>query len=468
MRFVDCDLIIVGSGFGGSVCALRAAEAGRRVVVLERGPVMNDAAYEELADGRRPLVHRPGGAGLVEIHPRRGLAAVGGNAVGGGSHVYTAVTMPCPREVFDRGWPAGFSAESMMPYYDRVCDVIRPSVISRACGRLEAMRSVAMAVGGRMTPLPLAMEWGDGAAHGGRPESWRGRIVEWLRGGPAQRKRTLDRTYLAAARSAGADVRGLHEAIGLVPLDGGYRVLLRRWHEDHWVEDELRTARVILAMGTLHTVRMLLCCRHETRTLPKLSAELGRRFYTNGDGGGLVVGGRGIPPIDDGPPVTSWIDFWDSDRLFVMETGLVDAFVPGWNVLRGKAWSFGVMGFDDSPGTLRLDRRGRLLHEFDPAERDEFHRRTAARLKSVAEAIGGWLLAAPALAIRHRAITVHPLGGAGMADSAARGVVDSRGEVFGYPGLFVADGSVLPTPTGVAPSMTIAAVAERIAEGLAE
>ncbi len=96
MSRLDCDLLIVGSGFGGSVCALRGVEAGLRVVVLERGRRMDAAAYDDLADGKTNLFHRRSTPGLIELHRRRGLMAVTGSAVGGGSHLYTGVTVPAP------------------------------------------------------------------------------------------------------------------------------------------------------------------------------------------------------------------------------------------------------------------------------------------------------------------------------------------------------------------------------------
>jgi cholesterol oxidase len=182
---------------------------------------------------------------------------------------------------------------------------------------------------------------------------------------------------------------------------------------------------------------------------------LGHRFFTNGDFGALLVGPKVELARDDGPPVTAWIDLWQHDRLYLMETGAFAA---------GRLWSFAVMGFDDAPGRIvrRLD--GRIEHVHDPARGAAFHGRRMARLRELADAAGARLLAPPDFVTRRAPATFHPLGGAAISESPETGVADPFGEVFGYPGLFIADGSLLPTPTGAPPSMTIAALAEHVAE----
>jgi cholesterol oxidase len=132
----------------------------------------------------------------------------------------------------------------------------------------------------------------------------------------------------------------------------------------------------------------------------------------------------------------------------------------------GRIWSFGVMGFDDSSGQIALDSASRLRHTHNPCRAEPFHAARLKRLRELASACGARLLHLPSRGALQTPYTVHPLGGAAMADSPQRGVVDSDGQVFGYPGLYVADGSILPTPIGCAPSMTIAALAERISEHL--
>ena len=466
---LDCDLLIVGSGFGGSVCALRGVEAGLRVIVLERGRRMDASAYDDLADGRTNLFHRRRTPGLIELHQRPSLMAVTGSAVGGGSHLYTGVTLPAPPETFADGWPDGMSFERLAPYYARVAQVIRPSAVPKPLERTVALETIGRQLGVQVTRLPVAMDWPDDADDMARPAPAHGlrrHATTLLQGGPTVRKRTLDKTYLRRAEELGAAVRPLCEVQTLTPEGEGYRADYRCGLPEDGTNRSIRARRVVLAAGTLNTVRLLLNWRNVSRTLPRLSPALGSRFFTNGDFGALLLGPKAAMSEDCGPPVTAWIDLWKQDRLYLMETGLLPTGLGLVNLSQrlGRAWSFGVMGLEDNPGRLRLSRRGALVHEFEGDVDMAFDRRRRDRLRELAVAAGGWLLMSPAWMTRRSAVTIHPIGGARMAESPDDGVADPFGEVYGHPGLFVADAALLPTPTGVAPSMTIAAVAEFVVE----
>jgi cholesterol oxidase len=475
MPKMDYDLVVIGSGFGGAVCAMRAAEAGMRVCVLERGARLTTEMREAMAEGRRPILHERGGVGFVEMARVRGLMAVTGSAVGGGSQVYTAATIPAADEVFAEGWPGEITSASMKPYYERVQKIIAPTTIPTTLARTAALESTGRSMGASVTRLPLAMEWPeDAAALSATPEPLpvREEAMAWLAGGAATKKRTLDKTYLARAEAAGAEIRELHEVTGIAPRGDGYAVRFQRFVDGCIDKGTLSTQRVVLAAGAIGTVRMLFECRDVLGTLPHVSGALGERFFTNGDFGAAIVGLREEIARDSGPPTTAWIDCWKEDRLYLMELGLLPPmprFVAGalgmWAGAATKSiWAFGVMGFDERPGRLVMDRRCDLELESAPRDGERFHARTIARLRELAEAVGGKLMAIPDAVASPGQVTVHPLGGAAMADDPQRGVVDANGEVFGHPGLFVADGSLLPTPIGRAPSMTIAALAEKISD----
>ncbi len=479
------DVVIIGSGFGGSVCALRAAQAGMRTAVLERGARMTEEAWGDLACGDQPLLHRSWRPGLIQRGGIRGLMAISGNAVGGTSQLYTAATVRPQAEIFDSGWPAGWRLERLEPYLDRVEGVISPSTVRCELSRTRLLEAAGRAMGASARRLPLAMEWPSdvqriACAPDIEPsENWRTALVAWLRGGRVARKRTLDRTYLAQAEAAGAEVHPLHEVTRIESRNGGYLLGLRRWMRTSWVTDTISTRRIVVSAGTLNTVRLLLSCRDEFRTLPKLSRAVGRKFFTNGDFGGLLVVPREDLSLDSGPAVTAWIDLWQSDRMYLMETGFLPV-MQSWlgraaDLLRSprtarrecltKLWSFGVMGLGEGENELKMDRDGQLWF-FRGRGGEGFARRTIERLRELSTAVGARLLIPPKILLGRRAITVHPLGGACMSDSPDSGAVDSCGEVFGYPGMFVADGSILPSATGAAPSMTIAALAEHVSAGL--
>lgn len=468
MRSLDCDVVVIGSGFGGSVCAMRAAESGLRVTVLERGPRISTGELDAIGEGRFPLFHRRRSHGIVEVHRRKGLLAVTGSAVGGGSHVYTAVTVPAPPEIFEAGWPSGITREYLDPYYDRVFEVIAPSPIPIDLPRTQALEAAGKLLSAPCIRLPQAMDWTAPDRMSDPPiaAALRPQASVWLRGGAHSRKRTLDRTYLARAEEFGAEVRPLHEVTAIVPREGeGYSVEFTRWSpEGDLARGRISSRRVVLAAGTMSTLRLLFQCRDSIRSLPRVSECLGQKFSGNGDFGALIFSpGCGAKP-DSGPPVTAWLDLWKSDRLFLMDTGVwplglgLSSIVSKLNA----AWSIAVMGFDGNPSRVSVSRGGRLRVERDASLSAAFDQRRLDRLRQLAEALGGRLLAPPAWFDRRMPGTVHPMGGAAMANSMEEGVTNLHGEVFGHPGLFVADASLFPAPTGVAPSMTIAAVAEHV------
>lgn len=472
MRASAWDLLIIGSGFGGSVCACRAAEAGMRVAVLERGPRTTDDYFEQLAQGFEPLIDRPYAPALVRPSAVRGLLALSGSAVGGTSQLYTAVTVPAPPEIFAANWPAGLDADYLQPHFDRVRATISPSPMPYLVGRTHLLQQVAGRMQSQAVCLPLAMNWRSGAdfsKSGQSATTLRGEFVTWTRGGVACRKRTLDQTYLAIAERAGATILPLHQADVIVPQDDGFCVIASQFDGIRRTRVSLFARRVVVAAGTLATVDLLLRCRNQFGTLPRLSPALGRRFFTNGDFGGMLFVARDELTLDAGPPVTAWIDLWNADRLFLMETGfapILQRLVTNSISSRRRCWTFALMGFDDSPGTLQLNRRGNLVCEFKSPYSETFHAARIRRMQELAAITGGTLLLPPTFAARARPVTVHPLGGASLADSPESGVTNRFGECFGHPGLHVADGSLLPTPIGAAPSMTIAALAEHVMESL--
>ncbi len=464
---------------------MQTAEAHLSVVVLERGARLTAEVREEMAEGRRPLFYASRGCGLIERARVRGLSAVTASAVGGGSQLYTSVTIPAPAEAFLRGWPEGLNAETLSPYYARVAAVIAPTPIPQALPRTTALEAAGLRLGAAVTRLPLAMDWPtDGTRMSARPEAIpiRRETMTWFQGGALARKRTLDRTYLARAEAAGADLRPLHEVTMISPESHGFRVRYLRYENGKVHDESLTASQVVVAAGTLGTVRLLFHCRDVARTLPALSRVLGEGFLTNGDFGGLLIGTGMDVARDSGPPVTAWMDWWEQDRLYLMEAGLLPPLprflmralgllipsVSNKDSMEMAVWSFGTMGLDETPGKLVLDRGGRLTLVRGGREGSVFHERTMVRLRELAVALRGKLIVPPKPLAPPGSVTVHPLGGAAMADSPGRGVTDSHGEAFGYPGLFVADGSLLPTPVGRAPSMTIAALGERVAERVIE
>ena len=124
------------------------------------------------------------------------------------------------------------------------------------------------------------------------------------------------------------------------------------------------------------------------------------------------------------------------------------------------------IGRDIPDGTMHL-RGERLDADWRKERSGPYFDRVRGTMKDIATALGATFLDSPSWLVS-RLITVHPLGGCPIGRDATEGVVDAHGEVFNYPGLYIADGSVMPGPVGANPSLTIAALADRFADGIVE
>ena len=338
-------------------------------------------------------------------------------------------------------------------------------------------------------------------------------------------KNSLDYNYLSAARHHGADLRTGHEVRAIRPRPAsGYEVDYVR-HEPAGEGDAAAAPsgtivcdRLVLAAGTYGTSYLLLRNRAH---FPGLSPALGTRFSGNGDVLSFLVNARdrgGVRPLDAsrGPVITSAIRLSDSHdvpagagRGAYLEDGGYPAFVdwlveaadvPGEtrrlaqfvlercraivtrtpdpslskeisDLIGADSLSVGSlpllgMGRDVPDGVLRL-RDDRLDLVWSTATSEAYFERVNAAMRRVAAVLGARCVNNP-LWLSKRIITAHPVGGAPMGRDPAAGVCDAYGEVFGYPGLYVADGAAMPGPVGPNPSLTIAALADRMCTRLLE
>jgi cholesterol oxidase len=339
-------------------------------------------------------------------------------------------------------------------------------------------------------------------------------------------KNTLDFNYLSAAQHEGADIRTLHEVRLLAPrTEGGYRIRYVR----HDLEREgmpfdtrslslqtMTADRLILSAGTLGSTFLLMKCRS---AFPALSDALGTRFCGNGDLLGFVLHarengthrmldpnygpvitstvrmgdaldgngatGRGFYIQDAGyPAFMSWIvessNVFGSLRRFIrfIRYAIIARFQDDTNLsaelkrllggnLSAAAMPLLGMGRDRPDGVFELQANGRLNTNWALQGSKTYFDRLKRTMNDIADAMGGRFVVNPTWLMK-RVITVHPLGGCPMGRDAQEGVVDAHGEVFGHPNLYVADGSILPGPVGPNPSLTIAAMADRIAERIIE
>ena len=511
------DAIVVGSGFGGGIAACRLAEAGKRVCVLERGRRFGrDDFVERPEQAARLLWHpRANPGGMFDVRMMRDVVVITAAGVGGGSLVYANVQLKAPAVVFeDERWPAAITAETLEPWYRKTEAALDPRTTppDPALRKVQAFAAAAANAGRPVRPLPIAVHFGEAREHpfsGVRQEGCQN-LARCDIGCPVHAKNTIDITYVARAEAHGAEVFPLHEVRRIEPPPSaganwriGYRDL------DGGGSGSVEAPVVVLAAGTLGSPRLLLTNR---RRLPRLSPALGSCFSGNGDALGIAFDARadGVREArnDFGPVMTSALDYTEDRRLILADGGLPPGFGGLLDVARGlnviKRWRrwlvrlrallarlgwtdqalrprevrleapdrpetpnrdaliFLMFGRDAADGQMRLTR---LLRRFDirwskagSAQLFADLERTAGDLAKAADATPFYALDGGPLGTF---MTVHPLGGCPMGDDPERSVVDDTGHVRGYDGLYVLDGSIVPTALGVNPSKTIAALAER-------
>jgi cholesterol oxidase len=255
---------------------------------------------------------------------------------------------------------------------------------------------------------------------------------------------------------------------------------------------------VIVAAGSLGSTELLLRCRDETGSLPNVSDRLGRGWSSNGDF--LTPAfhlGRDVNPTQ-GPTIASAINFQDGSQAgqhFWIEDGGLPNLAAAFLAAKASDPAIGfklkltlqamqmflrehepfrnimpwfAQGADAADGRLRLeaapDGSRRLQLDWDVTASRRVIDEIVSMHKRLATASGGVPLVPITWTLFRDLITPHPLGGCNMGQTRDTGVVNHRGEVFGHPNLFVADGAIIPEALGVNPSRTIAALAERIAE----
>ncbi len=291
---MDYDVVVVGSGFGGSVAALRLTEKGYRVAVVEAGRRFADDEFAETSWDLRRYLWAPllGCYGIQRIHLLKDVMILAGAGVGGGSLVY-ANTLYRPLRQFyaDRQWAhiTDWEAE-LAPHYDQASKMFGVVTNPTVTPSDEVMQKVAADMGVPETfhPTPVGVFFGaPGQAvpdpfFGGAGPSRTGctECGSCMTGCRVGAKNTLVKNYLYLAEQAGAKVLPLTTVTAVRPRDGGYAVDLRR--TGRRVRATITAQQVVLAAGTWGTQRLLHAMR-DSGVLPDLSPRLGELTRTNSE-----------------------------------------------------------------------------------------------------------------------------------------------------------------------------------------
>lgn len=514
MPDTDYDVIVVGSGFGGSVAALRLTEKGYRVGVLEAGKRWDASTLPATNWNLRKFLWFPrlGMRGIQRLSLLNHALALSGAGVGGGSLVWGNVCYE-PHGVALRDPQWGHITdweEELTPHFDQARRMLGVQTIPTESASDSVLRSVAdhFGVGDSFTLTPVAVHFGQKGVEepdpyfGGEGPTRTGCIEcgGCMVGCRHNAKNTLDKNYLYLAEKHGTVVHPQHQAVDVVPLDGGgYRVVTER--PGAWFRKRSRaftSDHVVFSAGTLGTGRLLHLLRDDGR-LPNISSRLGYHVRTNSETiVGAVASGTAVD-YSKGTAITSSIHPEPqthieavrypagSNAMGLLGTVLVDGggTTPRWlrfvaaclrhpiEFLRSISvyrWSeraviFLVMQSLDNSLRLRF-RKGvfgrRPVTEQETGKPSPTYIPAGNEASRVAASlIGGLPMSSINEVLLDIPITAHLLGGACIGDSADTGVIDAYHRVYGYEGLHVIDGSAVTANLGANPSLTITAMAER-------
>ncbi len=518
---MDFDAIVIGSGFGGAISAARLAEAGYKLLILERGRRWDKTNYPRKPED--PWLwnseHPESEQGWLEFHTFPHMSVATGAAVGGGSLIYANISCEAPPSAFQAGWPQEVTYDELKPYYDTVAQFmnVKPVPSNQWTNRMRLMQEAAdkTGAGARFKQLELAVAFDPEFNY---EQSDPFNVIKSKRfinaqgveqgtcvhlgncdiGCDADAKNTLDRNYIPWAEKYRAEVRALHLVTDIQPTAGGYKVSFDQLDQGKRIPGSQTARLVIVAAGSLGSTELLLRCREINQTLPNISPFLGSNWSSNGDFlTPAFYDGRDVGP-SRGPTITCAIDFLDrscgGQSFWIQDGGFPNLLLDYANrldasptkneaakllldsfrfLMRGDGVAQNVMpwfaqGVDAANGTLSM-HHSLLTGEpclnlaWDIGKSKQTIDAIVAMHLKLAAATGGHPVVPPTWSLLHSLVTPHPLGGCGMGDTQLNGVVNHEGEVFNYKNLYVIDGAIVPEALGVNPSRTIGALAERCA-----
>ena len=500
------DVAVIGSGFGGSVAALRLSEKGYKVLVIESGARFEDKDFAKNSFDLSKFLFFPklGLKGIQRIDLLKNVLVMSGAGVGGGSLVYANTLYRPPSKFFTTGsWASIANWQTLLdPYYDqaeRMLGVETNKFFSPADEALKKA-SHALGFGDTFQMAPLGIYFGEAGKEvpdpyfGGQGPTRTGctNCGECMTGCRHGAKNTLVKNYLFLAEKLGTKIMPLTKVVNIEQVDGGYKLTLIQSDKLFPKKQQLFVPEVVVAAGALGSAKLLHSVRAKGN-LSGISSKLGELSRTNSESLlGVVAKSKDID-FSSGSAITSSV-FPDEDTHIEPVRygkgsgfmGLLQSVVASgpkgqapnlfrllWVTLKNlpklpnfynlRSWperTLILLVMQSRDNSLTTFWKGRLTSrqghgEKNPAWVPMGHtvaRQIASDVNGTPGAVVGEPFGIP--------LTAHFLGGAVIGNNPSEGVVDGYLRAFGQPGLHIVDGSALSANPGVNPSLSIAALAE--------
>lgn len=492
------DVVVIGSGYGGAVMAARLSEHAK-VLLVERGRRWHTGEFPNSLTGFVSARHSRGNPlGLWSMRFGAGTGNAYVSGLGGASLVNYGITSRPDDQVFE-GWP--LTGADLDPHFARARQMLRPSE-NPVADELSDKAFLDRMEPGRRVDLENTIDW--------RHCTQCGCCMPGCN--VPQAKLSLDVTYLGLAVRNGTEIRTKTEVIECRPRsDHGWELVLRQ--TDGTRTETIEANRVVLAAGTFGTLDFL--HRHE-RSLPTTES-LGQGMGMNGDSLAFLYNTPDPLSGHHGAPISTsvrvpFVDEQGRTRTLMIMSGRLPAIlmrpsgvllsllagaVQGERMgphagdpLRGRlvrrlrdllvgrgdsglerTFMYKLDAEDSSQGRAVFDDQGRSAIDWPDYAQDPILRFAGERLEAWAQQVGGTVVRNLGSWPLLRSFGVHPLGGCRIGTGPNTGVVDARCRLYrpdgtAYPGLRIVDASVLPASLGVPPSLTVAAIAERIAQDM--
>ncbi|MBI2966715.1 MAG: GMC family oxidoreductase [Bacteroidetes bacterium] len=507
------DYIIIGSGFGGSVSAMRLSEKGYSVLVIEKGKHYRNEDFPKTNWNFKKYFWAPlfGWHGFQKITFFKNTMILSGVGVGGGSLGYANTHMFPPDEFFGNpawshlcpdksGWK-----KTLIPFYEkarRMLGTTRNKAFYRAD---EVLREVAgeMNRSSTFNGVDIGVYFGDcdketdpyfnglGPMRKGCTE-----CAGCMVGCRHNAKNTLDKNYLYFAQKSGAQVIAETKAEKIVFHEGIYSVHTRSGTSSFSTKKNIfRSRGLVIAGGVLGTMDLLLKQKYKYKTLPHLSKKLGENLRTNSE---MLCGVTAASEkLNQGVSISSVFNPDDSTHIEIVkypdDSNSMKAFAmiatgPGNLLVRplkllgniflhpvrfakhifGKNWATRSVIFLVMQS---LDSSMKMVYKKFPFFRISIQNKKENRVPSYidigqktmfryAKKVDGIPQNATTEILFNMSSTAHIIGGCPMGKNADEGMINEKFEAFNYPGMYILDGSVIPCNLGVNPSLTITALSE--------